>query len=118
MKKIYFVGFLLLVSCSSNNKVSDIAAFEFDNAWYWVYTFSSDATTDDLKAEVLRYANPKQTSFFFFYPDSIDVTYYGKERFSLNKLRNNLLNNPKASHGYVKMPDEPIDSNAILYIDY
>ena len=101
-----------------SKKLEEIAAFEFDNAWYWIYTFSADATTDDFKAEVKRYANPRQTSWFFFYPDSESVGYYATTPFNLNKLRYNLLNNPRASHGYVKIPKQPLDTLGLLYIDY
>lgn len=112
------VVLLLFCACNSNTTVTDIASFEFDNAWYWVCTYTPEATENDRQTFVKRWAHPQQTAFFFFYPDNVSVGYYARERFSLNDLRHNLLTNPKASYGYMKIPGQPIETDALFYIDF
>lgn len=117
IKNLTFFFVILLAGCSSS-PISDKAAFEFDNAWYWVCTYSEEVIETERRSYAEGLSNPQQTALIFFYPDSVDVDYYGNTPFNLNKLRYNLLNNPRASHGYVKIPKQPLDTLGLLYIDY
>ncbi|MDB0600063.1 hypothetical protein PL373_02605 [Tenacibaculum maritimum] len=83
MKKlILIVTIITLFTSCTESKVKDVAAFEFNNAWYWVSSYSKDATEQDVKDYANLLANPNQTSFFFAYPDSVDVSLFANEKFS------------------------------------
>ena len=119
MKKTFFtLLFLLLISCSSNKKVNDVAAFEFDNAWHWICTYSSESTEEDRIAYVERYSNPEQTSFFYFYPDTAAVGYFASTAFDFNTMKHNILTNPRATEGLYKLPkDETVYTDGLWLLD-
>lgn len=102
MKKVILsLMSLFFMSCNSS-KVKDVASFEFDNAWYWVIQYEKGATKQEIEDYVNTWANPNQTSFFFVFDDTVNLSFFSKERFSLQSFRQTvLLNNPK--FGYYKM---------------
>lgn len=92
---------LLLASCSES-KVTDVASFEFNGAWYWVIQYNPEATKQDITDYVEMWANPNQTSFFYVFDDSLDLSLFTKERFDLKSFQETvLLNKPK--YGFYKM---------------
>lgn len=107
MKKIVLFLFVLSLLWACGSKTKDVAAFEFDGAWYWVYNYESGTTEEELKECVKTYSNPNQTSYFFFYPDSVDVSIYASKPFSLNSFSRTILGStPQPSFGFYKMPND------------
>ena len=107
MKKIMLLfSFFLLFSCS-NSKIKDIAAFEFNNAWYWVIQYEDGTTKQEIEEYVRNWANPNQTAYFFVYDKSIDVSIFAKERFSLQTFAASVIGEPKPKYGFYKMPSDP-----------
>lgn len=102
MKKILaLLAFFALTSCS-DSKVTDVASFEFDGAWYWVIQYKKEATKKDITDYVEKWANPETTSFFFVFDDSIDISFFKKEKFNISSFRASVLGN-KPKYGYYKM---------------
>lgn len=102
MKKITLLLVSIFFSSCSSSKVTDIASFEFDNAWYWVVQYEKGATKQEIDEYVNTWANPNQTSFFFIFDDTLDLSFFSKEKFSLESFQETvLLNNPK--YGLYKM---------------
>lgn len=101
MKKLLLVLCLAIISCS-DGKVKDIASFEFDGAWYWVVQYQDGATKKDVEDYVTLWANPNQTSFFFVFDKSIDLSVFTKEPFNLSSFSQTVLS-AKPKYGYYKM---------------
>ena len=102
MKKIFLLLITFLFISCSESKVTDVASFEFDGAWYWVIQYKKDATKQDIIEYVNTWANPNQTSFFYVFDDSLDLSLFAKERFDLKSFQETvLLNKPK--YGFYKM---------------
>lgn len=113
MKKIILLLILLpLFNSCTEDKVKDVAAFEFSNVWYWVVSYSQDATEQDVKDFANRLANPLQTSFFIAYPDSVDVSLFAKERFSYEGFVATITNDPMPNYIFHKLPNsDKLESN-------
>lgn len=105
MKKLLLIiSFFILTSCS-NEKVKDIASFEFDGTWYWVAQYEDGTTKQDVEAFVNKWANPNQTSHFFIYDKSIDLSVFKADTFNFNKFAHTVLAN-KPQYGYYKIPND------------
>ena len=104
MKKLLLLlTAVTLFSCGS--KVEDVAAFEFNGAWYWVAQYEDGATQKDVEEFVNKWANPNQTSYFFVYDSSIDLSIFKNQAFNFNSFTETILAN-KPKYGYYKMPPE------------
>nr|WP_153841569.1 hypothetical protein [Ornithobacterium rhinotracheale] len=105
MKRILlaFVCLFCLTSCSSN--VTDVAGFEFNNAWYWVYNYNEGTTKEELVEIVKNHSNPEQTSYFFFYPENKDVSVFASEPFNLISFSQTIVAD-KPDYGFYKMPND------------
>lgn len=119
MKKIIILIIISFLFSCSGTKMKDVAAFEFDNAWYWVIQYSDKTVPiQDAENYVKMYANPKQTSYFFFYNDSLDISTLKTERFGLQKFSKFITDNPPAL-GYYKIPlDDKLYNDAIWLISF
>lgn len=107
MKKIILIFCtLFLVSCSNSN-IKDIAAFEFNNAWYWVVQYEDGTTKQEIDEYVNRWANPNQTAYFFIYDKSVDVSVFAKQGFNLYSFAETITEDPKPKHGLYKLPSDP-----------
>ena len=117
MKKlILLITMMLLISCS-DSKVNEVAAFEFNGAWYWVVQYEPDATKQEIEDFVNTWANPNQTSFFYVYDNSIDLSVYKTQAFNLNSFTSTVLAN-KPKYGYYKMPsDTKLNTDAIWLLE-
>lgn len=105
MKKLLLLTALFgLLSCSKS-KVTDVASFEFNGAWYWVAQYEDGATQKEVEEYVNKWANPNQTSHFFVYDNSIDLSVFKNQGFNLNSFASTVLAN-KPKYGYYKMPPE------------
>lgn len=106
MKKLLLISALFALLSCSRSKVNDVAAFELDGAWYWVAQYEEGATQKDVEEYVTKWANPNQTSYFFVYDNSIDLSGFKSKGFNLKSFAATVLaNRPK--YGYYKMPMEP-----------
>lgn len=104
MKKLILIlSIITLFSSCTDSKVKDVAAFEFDNAWYWVASYSQDATEQDRKKYMNLLTTSNKTSYFFMYPDSVDVSLFKQERFDLKTFAATVTNDPKPTYGFYKM---------------
>ena len=68
MKKIILIllPIMALFSCSEGN-IKSVGATELNNAWFWTMTITDEVTKEDVYEYVKKNANPKRTSWFFFY---------------------------------------------------
>ena len=119
MKKIILIFCtLFLVSCSNSN-IKDIAAFEFNNAWYWVVQYEDGTTKQEIDEYVNRWANPNQTAYFFIYDKSVDVSVFAKQGFNLYSFAETITEDPKPKYGLYKLPsDQKIYDDGLDVIKY
>lgn len=117
MKKILLLTILFtLFSCSKSN-ITEVAAYEFNGAWYWVVQYEPDATKQDIESYVNTWANPSQTSHFYIYDNSIDLSVFKNEGFNLNSFAATVLAN-KPKYGYYKIPtDTKLKDDAIWLLE-
>lgn len=108
MKKLLFFALaaMLAVGCSKS-KVKDIAAFEFNNAWYWVVQHEEGTTQQEVEDYVNLMANPNQTSFFFVYDNSVDASNFTKNKFNLKSFSTVVTSEPRPKYGLYKLPSDP-----------
>lgn len=105
-----------MASCTSS-KVTDVASFEFDNAWYWVVKYEPGTTKQEVEEYVTKWANPKQTSYFYCFPTTTDVEFFAKEPFNFRDFAYNVLQN-KPKYGYYKMPtDTKLNDDGIWLLE-
>lgn len=117
MKKFFlFLSGLFLMSCSSST--TDVAAFEFGGAWYNVVNYKEGTTKEDLQKHVATFSNPKATSYFFFYPENVDVSVFKKEAFNQRDFAATIAD-VKPTYGFYKMtgPDDAIHDDAIWLME-
>jgi len=101
---------LLLISGTFFNcsyKVEEITSYEYRGAWYWVLEHKENATEDEVKDFVNRWANPNQTSYFFVYSDTISLLEFKKKDITFPYFTNLIINN-KPSYGFYKMANDSI----------
>jgi hypothetical protein len=117
MKKLLLpIITLLLISCS-DSKVNDVASFEFNGAWYWIIQYKPGATKQEIEDYVKLWANPNQTSFFYVYDDSMDLSAYKTQAYNLNSFTATVLAN-KPKYGYYKIPTETkLNTDAIWLLE-
>lgn len=122
MKKITIAVLLLtclIISSCSSSKVDDVAAFNFDNAWYWVVQFEDGATDQDIKDYVNRYANPNSTSYFFAFDKSVDLSEFATKAFNPSDFSKRIIE-LKPKYGFYKMmpADSTLHEDAVDLIKY
>lgn len=112
MKKlILLLAGLFLVSCS---KTTDVASFQFDNAWYNVVNFQEGTSKAELEDYVKTYSNPEATSYFFFYPEKYDVSVFKKERFNQRDFAATVVSTNPTYGMYRMMPaDKTVHDDAV-----
>ncbi|MGM8362117.1 hypothetical protein ACSV4D_09405 [Flavobacterium sp. ARAG 55.4] len=115
MKKLLLLLITLTLFSCSKSKVNEVAAFELNGAWYWVAQYEDGATQKDVEEYVNKWANPNQTSHFFVYNQSIDLSVFKNEAFNLNKLTATVLAN-KPEYGYYKIPNDPKLHNDAVWL--
>lgn len=117
MKKLILLTTLFsLLSCSKST-VNDVASFEFNGAWYWVAQYEDGTTQKDVEEYVNKWSNPNQTSHFFVYDKSIDLSVFKNQGFNLKSFAATVLAN-KPKYGYYKMPDETkLNDDALWLLD-
>lgn len=103
MKKLLFLFLITLASCSSN--VKDIASYEVDGAWYWVLEHEPNATKEDVLAKVKLWANPNKTSYFFVYPNTVNLADFQSKDLVFPTFKGLIVNNPP-TYGFYKMPND------------
>lgn len=115
-KTLLLLALFTLFSCSSN-KVEDIASFEFNGTWYWVAQYNDGTTKQDVEDYVKKWANPNQTSYFYVYDKSIDLSIFNYESFNLDKFAKTILEN-KPQYGYYKIPgEEKLNTDAVWLLE-
>jgi len=116
MKKLLLLTALFtLFSCSK--KVDSVASFEFNGAWYWVVQYEPDATKKEIEDYVNTWANPKQTSHFFVFDNSLDLSVFKKQAFNFNSFAATVLAN-KPKYGFYKMPpDNKLNADAVWLLE-
>ena len=102
MKKVLLLlSLIMLISCSET-KVEELESYEIDNAWYWAVQLKEGATKQDAIDYVNKWANPKQTSFFYVFDNSLDLSLFKNDKFTPTEFKETiLLNKPK--YGFYKM---------------
>ena len=117
MKKLLsIIALITLFSCAPE-KVSEVAAFEFNNSWYWIIQYQDGATQQDVEAYAKKWANPEQTSHFFAFDNSIDLSVFKNEAFSLPKFTATVLA-AKPKYGYYRMStDKVLNDDAIWLLE-
>lgn len=69
MKKLMlFILPLFLFSCNEQSNITELASVQHDGSWYWILQLNEKGTKEEAQKFVEKWANPKQTSYFFFYP--------------------------------------------------
>jgi hypothetical protein len=117
MKKLLSLFTLFALLSCSPNKVQDVASFEFNGVWYWVAQYEDGATKQDVEAYVNKWANPTQTSHFFIYDKSIDLSVFKDETFNFTKFTQTVLAN-KPQYGYYKMPpNTKLNTDAVWLLE-
>jgi hypothetical protein len=105
---------LILISClffNCTSKVEEITSYQYKGAWYWVLQHKPDATEADVKEFVNRWANPNQTSYFFVYPNTINLNDFKRKDITFLYFKDLIINNAPA-YGYYKMVND-----AVIYED-
>ncbi|KVV16121.1 hypothetical protein [Flavobacterium sp. TAB 87] len=116
-KALLFLSLFIMLSCSKESKVKEVAAFEFNNTWYWVIQYENGASKQDVEHYVSKWANPNQTSHFFIYDKSIDLSVFKDKAFNFNTFAQTVLAN-KPQYGYYKMPpDTKLNNDAIWLLE-
>lgn len=115
MKKLLLLTALFALLSCSKSKVNDVAAFEFNGAWYWVAQYEDGTSQKDVEEYVNKWANPKQTSHFFIYDNSIDLSVFKNQGFNLKSFAATVLTN-KPKYGYYKMPPETKLNNDAVWL--
>lgn len=116
MKKLLLLAIFAFISCTSK-KVDEVASFEFNGAWYWVLQYQEGTTKQEVEESVSKWANPKQTSYFFVYDKSIDLSVFKEESFNINKFAKTVIAN-KPQYGYYKVPgDAKLNTDAVYLLE-
>ena len=86
--------------------ITDTASFKYQNAWYWIIQFDSISTKKDVLDYVKQWANPNSTSWFFAYPDSLDLSMFNSKNLAFPVFANTIVHGVhKPSYGFYKMPN-------------
>lgn len=73
MKNIIFILFLV-TSCGTSN-FQEVVYHDFGMTKHWVVNYSDPETSkEDMAERAKMYASPENTTYFYFYPASIDVS--------------------------------------------
>lgn len=112
-----FLSLLTLLSCSQK-KVDEVVSYEHNGAWYWVVQYQPDANKKDIEEFVNKWANPEQTSHFFIFDSSVDLSVFKTESFTFDEYALTILAN-KPKYGYYKMmpADDRIHDDAIWLLE-
>lgn len=112
---IILIILITLASCTSN--IKNVAGFEFDNAWYWIITYSPEATEADLKDYTKLNANPNQTSYFFYYPEGTVLSRFENEAWNMKKLANSIsVKKPTYGH-YIMVADTTLYEDGVWLME-
>ena len=117
LKYLVIVSILTILFSCTNSKISNEAAFEFEGAWYWTANYEAGTTEEELIDYVNSLANPNQTSFFFLYPPEVNADFFNTESFNYDSYKRTIINDPKPTHGFYKLPteDEIYDDSLWLF---
>ena len=87
--------------------ITDAASFKHDNAWYWVVQYNSHTTRQDITTYVKQWANPNSTSWFFAYPDSLDLSMFNSKNLTYSQFANTIVHgDPKPTYGFYKTQND------------
>lgn len=106
------VTLVYLSACGQKN-IRDVAAYEFQNAWFWVCKYSEGTTEAELKAHTKRFANPRQTSWFFYFPDSVDTKGIEKGIYSLTDFAAKVVEKQPSHANYIMAHSKELNEDAI-----
>lgn len=106
MKNLLVLLTVLTLQSCVNQNVQDVAAFEFDNAWYWVGQYKEGASQKDVMSYVKHNANPKHTAYFFVFPPTTDVSAFKERPFNMRSFTEKIVE-LQPEYGYYKMPNDP-----------
>lgn len=117
MKKLLLLlAGLFMISCSG--PTTDVAAFEFNGAWYNVLNYKNGTTKEELKEYVKTYSNKNTTSFFFFYPENVDVSVFKNQPFNPVSFAATITETKPDFGFYRMMPaDEKIHEDGIWLME-
>ncbi|MEX6627552.1 hypothetical protein PG913_08355 [Tenacibaculum pacificus] len=116
MKKILLLFILVtLVGCSS--KVDEVVSLKYQNNWYWVLQIKKGATKEDVLQKVKRWSNPNNTSYFFVYRDTLDLSAFKKKDITFPYFTDLVISNIP-TYGFYKMPnDDKIYDDAVWLLE-
>lgn len=84
--------------------ITEATSFKHQNAWYWVIQYNSIATRQDIEQYVHRWANPTNTSYFFAYRDTLDLSVFASKNLTFPVFANTIVNGDvKPTYGFYKM---------------
>lgn len=118
MKKLLLLlSVFALFSCEPK-KVDEVVSYEYNGSWYWVVQYKPEASKKDIEEFVNTWANPEQTSHFFVFDNSVDLSVFKASSFSFNQFAQTILVN-KPKYGYYKMmpADNTLHDNAIWLLE-
>lgn len=101
MKKV-IVAIIAFVFTSCSPSVEDIAAFEFNGAWYWVLQTNNDTPEAEIKEKIKQLSSKKQTAHFFVFSDTIDLSVLKENKFDFERFSSTIIEG-KPERSYTKM---------------
>lgn len=104
-KVLLMICTVFMVSCGESS-IKDVAAFDINGAWYWIAQFDEDANSEDIMQYVKMYANPTQTSYFFFYSDDTDLEARGLSDLRQEGVIDFITSDPEPDFGFYMMPND------------
>jgi hypothetical protein len=115
---VFLLMLLMSITSCSDSTVKDVAAFQFDGAWYWIAEYNPEATKEDIKEYASTFGDPRTTNYFFFYDNSrLDASIFAKEKFNQASLSQTLLDNKPDSSYYKMSTDQELQEDALSIIE-
>jgi hypothetical protein len=105
MKK-FIIVIISITFFNCTSKIKSIDSSEFNNARYWISTYADGTTEEELKEYANLYSIRDQTTFHFFYPDTLDVSKHNRVPVYFDRYAKEILKDPKPTFGLYKMAND------------